>query len=257
MCGYTVKNDIKKMNDLVDEVLEFKEDEYHEIVDISREEYDVIEIIIKTGDADELQKKQYVKYQFDNVILKDKNDLNIDVRSEMFNTYVKNTDKIKRTIKNVDLELKYESNFELDDDDLASVYIDNTREKLENLKRIKEQLGVKYTFDKGEVKRDTLSKVGDYLQKNLQDLKEIWGLDLRNFKKTVKFTDKVALGIINQIWSRWGFNKIKRDKEKKKQVKGVVTDVSDFNMNPSDKYILFDYCFDKTEYTEENDDEMG
>jgi hypothetical protein len=249
MCGYTVKNDIKKMNDLVDEVLEFKEDEYHEIVDISREEYDVIEIIIKTGDADELQKKQYVKYQFDNVILKDKNDLNIDVRSEMFNTYVKNTDKIKRTINNVDLELKYEANIELDDDDLASIYIDNTREKLARLKEIKEQLGVKYTFDRGEVKREKMKPLGDYLHKNLEVLKTEWGLDLRKFKKTDIWTDKVALGVLNQIWSRWGFNKIKRDKEKKKQVKGVVTDVSDFNMNPSKLYEGFnEHCFDRTEY---------
>jgi hypothetical protein len=71
-------------------------------------------------------------------------------------------------------------------------------------------------------------------------------------------TDKLALGVINQIWSRWGFNEIKQGEREKKQVKGVRVDVSKFEMKPLDKYGLFDYCFDKTEYAEENeDDEMG
>ena len=71
-------------------------------------------------------------------------------------------------------------------------------------------------------------------------------------------TDKLALGFLNQIWSRWGFNEIKMMERKKKQIKGVRVDVSNFSMEPLDKYGLFDYCFDKTEYGEENeDDEMG
>jgi hypothetical protein len=72
-------------------------------------------------------------------------------------------------------------------------------------------------------------------------------------------TDKVALGVLNQIWSRWGFNEIKRgERERIKTVKGVVVDVSNFSMKPLKKYDMFDYCYDKTEYAEENeDDEMG
>jgi hypothetical protein len=71
-------------------------------------------------------------------------------------------------------------------------------------------------------------------------------------------TDKVALGVLNQIWSRWGFNEIKMMDQKRKMIKGVNVDVSNFSMKPLKIYGLFDYCFDKTEYAEENeDDEMG
>jgi len=140
----------------------------------------------------------------------------------------------------------------------VSHYKDNLKEKLDNLKIIKQTLGIKYSFDKGELNRGKIKKMGDYLQKNLQNVKEIWGLDLREFKKTDKMTDKVALGVLNQIWSRWGFNEIKRDDRKQKQIKGVRVDVSNFSMKPLKKYGMFDYCFDKTEYAEENeDDEMG
>ena len=71
-------------------------------------------------------------------------------------------------------------------------------------------------------------------------------------------TDKVALGVLNQIWSHWGFNEIKMMDRKQKQIKGVRVNVSKFEMKPYKKYGLFDYRFDKTEYAEENeDDEMG
>jgi hypothetical protein len=68
----------------------------------------------------------------------------------------------------------------------------------------------------------------------------------------------VGLGVLNQIWTRWGFSEIKRGKREQKRVKGVVVDVSDFYMKPLEKYKGFNECFDKTEYAEENeDDEMG
>jgi hypothetical protein len=153
-------------------------------------------------------------------------------------------------------ELKYEYNEDMKIN--VSYYKDNLKEKLDNLKIIKQTLGIKYSFDKGEVNREKIKKLGDYLQKNLQNLKEIWGLDLRKFKKTDIWTDKVALGVLNQIWSRWGFNEIKRGEQEQKRVKGVRVDVSNFSMKPLKTYDMFDYCFDKTEYAEENeDDEMG
>ena len=258
MCGYKTDDKFekeKKTKKEEEEEEEIGKNEYETIEEIDFELYKTIDGFIKNGDADEDMKKQHKKFIFDEYILCKNDEIDMCYKREMFDTYITNGNKIDESRKNMTYELKYEINEQLKIN--VSHYKDNIKEKLDNLKVIKQLLGIKYTFDRGEVKREKMKPLGDYLQKNLQDLKEIWGLDLRNFKKSDKFTDKVALGIINQIWSRWGFNKIKRDKEKKKQVKGVVTDVSDFNMNPSDKYILFDYCFDKTEYTEENDDEMG
>jgi hypothetical protein len=201
-------------------------------------------------------KKQHKKYIFDEFVLRDKNEIDVFFRNKAFETYKKNGNKINESMKNMNYELKYEYNEDMKIN--VSHYKGNLKEKLDNLKIIKQTLGIKYSFDKGELNRGKIKKLEDYLQKNLQNVKEIWGLDLRNLKKTDKMTDKVALGVLNQIWSRWGFNEIKMMDQKKKQIKGVRVDVSNFNMTPLKKYDMFDYCFDKTEYAEENeDDEMG
>jgi len=56
-------------------------------------------------------------------------------------------------------------------------------------------------------------------------------------------TDKVCLGVLNQIWSRWGFNEIKMGKREKKQINGDRVDVSKFYMKPSK--LFNEHYFDK------------
>jgi hypothetical protein len=255
MCGYKTdeweENNFKEDNNIECEV-----DDSKTIEEIDFETFKSIDGFIKSGDADENMKKQHKIYIYDEYVLKDKNEFSISERNKGFETYKTNGNKINESMKNMNYELQYEYNEDMKIN--VSHYKDNLKEKLDNLKIIKQTLGIKYSFDKGELNRGKIKKLGDYLQKNLQNLKQIWGLDLREFKKTDKMTDKVALGVLNQIWSRWGFNEIKMMDRKQKQIKGVRVDVSNFSMKPLKKYDMFDCCFDKTEYAEENeDDEMG
>jgi hypothetical protein len=239
---------------------DIKVNDYESIDDIDYETFKSIDGYIKNGDADEDMKKQHKKFIFDEYILCNNDEIEMCYKKDMFDTYTTNGNKINESRKNMNYELKYEYNNDMKI--IVSHYKDNLKEKLENLKVIKQLLGIKYSFDKGEVNREKIKKMGDYLKKNLQNVKEIWGLDLREIKKTdkkdtYKMSDKATLGVLNQIWARWGFNEIKMMERKKKQIKGVRVDVSGFSMQPFEKYSLFDYCFDKTEYTEENEDEMG
>jgi hypothetical protein len=142
-------------------------------------------------------KKQHKKYIFDEYVLRDKNEIDVFFRNRAFETYKTNWNKINESMKNMNYEPKYEYNEDMKIN--VSHYKDNLKEKLDNLKIIKQTLGIKYSFDKEELNREKLKKMGDYLQKNLQNVKEIWGLDLRNLKKTDKMTDKVVLGVLNQI----------------------------------------------------------
>jgi hypothetical protein len=141
-----------------------------------------------------------------------------------------------------------------------SIFKDNKKEKLESLKEIKAEIGVKYTFDKNvEISKETLIKAGVYLQNNLKKMREIWGLDLRKFHKNHKWRDEQTLGILNQIWTRWGVNEIRRGKQERKRINGVRVDVSKFSIQPLGNYKQFDeHCFDKTEYGDnpENSEEI-
>jgi hypothetical protein len=126
-----------------------------------------------------LVKKPHKKYIFDEFVLRDKNEFDVFDRNKGFETYKTNGNKINESMKNMNYELKYEYNEDMKID--VCHYKDNLKEKLENLKVIKQTLGIRYSFDKGDLNRVKIKKNGDYLQKNLQHLKEIWGLDLRNF----------------------------------------------------------------------------
>ena len=191
MCGYKTdeweENNYKEDNDI-----EFEMNDYKTIEEIDFETFKSIDGFIKSGDADTNMKKQHKKYIFDEYVLRDKNEIDVFFRNRAFETYKTNGNKINESMKNMNYELKYEYNEDMKIN--VSHYKDNLKEKLDNLKIIKQTLGIKYSFDKGEVNREKIKKMGDYLQKNLQNLKEIWGLDLREFKKTDKMTDKVALG---------------------------------------------------------------
>ena len=154
------------------------------------------------------------------------------------------------------MELRYEHNKDMKT--RVSIYKDNKKEKLESLKEIKAILGIKYTFDKVELSKETLGKVGSYCKTNLEKLKVIWGLDLRNILIGEEWTDKKTLGVLTQIWGNWGYHQIKRGKRRQKRVNGVLTEISSFNIQPTDKYTIFDeHCFDRSEYIDNPDNVLS
>ena len=110
-------------------------------------------LIIK-GDATKDQKKQHTKYRFNELFF---NDLEEQTVSDMFDVYTTNTPKIQDALRNADLELRYEHNKDMKT--RVSIYKDNKKEKLESLKEIKAILGIKYTFDKVELSKETLGNV--------------------------------------------------------------------------------------------------
>jgi hypothetical protein len=251
ICGYTVDKFEGEGDYVDDDTVEIEEDEYEKIKDLDMDEFKNVDTLIKRGDASQNQKKEHKFFIFNEFVLPDRDHIDNVIISGMFDVYTKNTNKIKDAMVNMDLELRYVYNENMKTK--ISIYKDNKKEKLESLKEIKNQLGVRYTFDKDVVlSKDTLSKAGEYLEANLEVLKAEWGLDLREFKKKNTWTEKTCLGILNQIWTRWGFNEIKRGKQEKKQINGVRVDVSCFNIKPVDIYKEFDeHCFDRTEYTDD------
>jgi len=185
MCGYKTddkfEQEKKTKKEEEEEEEAIKKNEYETIEDINYELYKTIDGFIKNGDADEDMKKQHKKFIFDEYILCKNDEIDMCYKREMFDTYITNGNKINESMKNMNYELKYEYNEDMKIN--VSHYKDNLKEKLDNLKIIKQTLGIKYSFDKGELNRVKIKKMGDYLQKNLQNVKEIWGLDLRKLKK--------------------------------------------------------------------------
>jgi len=259
MCGYTEGQLLKNYRMRYDDVpVEIQVKEYEKIKDLDMDEFRIVDTLIKSGEASQNHKKEHKKFIFNEFLLHDKDNIALVIKSGMFDVYTENTNKIKDAMVNADLELRYVYNENMKTQ--ISIYKDNKKEKLESLKEIKAEIGVKYTFDKNvEISKETLIKAGVYLQNNLKKMREIWGLDLRKFHENHKWRDEQTLGILNQIWTRWGVNEIRRGKQERKRINGVRVDVSKFSIQPLGNYKQFDeHCFDKTEYGDnpENSEEI-
>ena len=177
----------------------------------------------------------------------------------MFDVYMSQGDKIDKTLENNRFEKRFlyeEGDFDKCNVDKArpSIYIDNTHEKLQRLDELKNMMGVKFTFNKGEISRDILQKVGDYIHDNLEVMKVEWGLDVRakptKKPKTEGESQKYTLGLLNQILGKWGFQEIKMGVRQRARCEkgGKRVDVSKFNLQTQEKYNAFDeHCLDKKE----------
>jgi hypothetical protein len=227
---------------------DFDDNDYMEIEELTHDEFDAVDLLIKKGEADKCHKQQRKKYEFDNYILIDKSLVDVKVRASMFKDYVRDSSKIQSTKNNVFIERSFSVNGELDKYDTPSIYVNNLKEKVERITTLTRLLGVGHSYDTATITRENLDSTGEYIQANLAALGSEWGLDLRYHVTNDKDTNKKTLGILNQILGKWGFQKITQGKRQRKTCKATkqVVDVSKFELQTDSKYTLFnEYCLHK------------
>jgi hypothetical protein len=244
ICGYTAENLVPtQKQERALRTCEIEEDfddnDYMEIEELTHNEFDEVDLLIKKGLADKFHKQQRKKYEFDNYILIDKSLVDVKVRARMFKDYVRDSSKIESTKKNVVIERSFSINGELYD--TPSIYVNNLKEKVERIAALTKLLGVDHSYDTATITRENLDSAGEYIQANLAALGPEWSLDLRYHVTNDKDTQQKTLGILNQILGKWGFQKIIRGKRQQKRCKVMkkVTDVSNFELLADSKYTLF------------------
>jgi hypothetical protein len=262
ICGYTAEDLVPTQRQQralrkceIDE--EYEDNDYMEIEELTHDEFDAVDLLIKKGEAEKFHKQQRKKYEFDNYILIDKSLVNVKVRANMFKDYVRDSSKIQKTKNNVFIERSSSVNGELDKYDTPSVYVNNLKEKVERIATLTKLLGVDHSYDTAPITREDLDSTGEYIQANLAALRTEWSLNLRcHNKKTDKKDDnddinKETLGVLNQILGKWGFQKIVRGKRQQKRCKVTkqVVDVSNFELRTDSKYSAFnEYCLHKKKW---------
>jgi hypothetical protein len=219
---------------------DFDDNDYMEIEELTHNEFDEVDLLIKKGLADKFHKQQRKKYEFDNYILIDKSLVDVKVRARMFKDYVRDSSKIESTKKNVVIERSFSINGELYD--TPSIYVNNLKEKVERIAALTKLLGVDHSYDTATITRENLDSAGEYIQANLAALGPEWSLDFRYHVTNDKDTqNKKTLGILNQILGKWGFQKIIRGERQQKRCKdtGKRVDVSNYELKTDGKYTLF------------------
>jgi hypothetical protein len=136
ICGYTAEDLVPTQRQQralrkceIDE--EFDDNDYLKIEELTHDEFDEVDLLIKKGEADKFHKQQRKKYEFDNYILIDKSLVDIEVRARMFKDYVRDSSKIQSTKNNVFIERSFSINGELDKYDTPSIYVNNLKEKVD------------------------------------------------------------------------------------------------------------------------------
>jgi hypothetical protein len=219
-----------------------------EIEELTCDEFDAVDLLIKKGEAEKFHKQQRKRYEFDNYILIDKSLVDVEVRARMFKDYVRDSSKIQSTKNNVFIERSFSINGELDKYDTPSIYVNNLKEKVERIVTLTKLLGVDHSYNTATITRENLDSTGEYIQANLAALGPEWSLDLRYHVTNDKDTQQKTLGILNQILGKWGFQKIIRGKQKQKLCKdtGKRVDVSNYELKTDSKYSAFnEFCLHK------------
>lgn len=215
------------------------DNKYLEIADLTHEEFEAIDLLIKKGEATKVHKQQRKKGEFDNYILRgDKDLIDKNIRASMFATFVTNSSKIQDTKNNAFLERSFSENGEVNRYDIPSIYVNNTKEKLESLAQLTKLLGVDRSYDTATITRKNIEETGEYIKANIDQLTDKWGLDLRSHTK--KGTDdndinKGTLGFLNQILGKWGFQEIKRSENRKRKLDKKTNkrvDVGGYELRP-------------------------
>jgi hypothetical protein len=224
----------------------FDDNDYMEIEELTHDEFDEVDLLIKKGLADKCHKQQRKKYEFDNFILVDKSLVDVEVRARMFKVYVRNSSKIDSTKKNVVIERSFSVNGEILE--TPSIYVNNLKEKVERISTLTRLLGVEHSYETATITRENLESTGEYIKANLATLGTEWSLDLRYHVTNDKDTQQKTLGVLNQILGKWGFQKIVRGERQQKKCKdtGKRVDVSNYELQTDSKYSAFnEYCLHK------------
>jgi hypothetical protein len=261
ICGYTAENLVPTRNQQrglqqceIDD--EFDDNNYMDIPELTQEEFAEVDLLIKKGQAEKWHKQQKKKYAFDNYVLVDKHDVDIEVRASMFKAYVRESSKVEQTIKNIYIEKNFLVDGKLNRYDTPSIYVSNLKEKVERITTLTKLLGVDHSCDTTTVTHENIAATCEYIQLNIDALKTEWGLNLRCHDKKTEDTkgpgsNKESIGILNQILGKWGFQEIVMGERKRKRCKVTkkVVDVSSYELRTDKKYTQLDkYCLHKTNW---------
>ena len=231
ICGYTkTKEEIEVdlPESAEEEVQAYK---YEDIQRISEGDANEIYIKIVKGEADTIQKLQYIRYTFDHEVLYQHQRIDLEIRKTMFTAYLAHKDKILDRTRNIVFECKknYIPN--------RSLYHDNTEQKRESIVVLKGLLGIDNTFDLNQIPSEKIDIVRAYLNQNVDYIQNTWKLT-KNFwfnkltDEPIENKNRRTIGALQTIFSTWCGCDFKKGKRTQKRVNGKRVETASFETVP-------------------------
>jgi hypothetical protein len=81
-------------------------------------------------------------------------------------------------------------------------------------------LGLRHSQDFSEVSREKVEGCVDWFKENTQRIHSVF--EIRDQKKSTNFTTRTTTDLINKVFAKWGYSKVKAGKKSKRQLKGKV-----------------------------------
>ena len=234
MCNYTiVDDDDEDLEDLdIEDNKVIKEEfNYEDIPEIT---YSVLKELLlkrKKEPLTDIEDMMICKSFFQDTLKRedDFEKMKLDDEITLWNLYVKYGGRTK--FRNLCYEKGYYQG-ELRIADIISVnypeLADNFSRKLEDIIDISNRFGLKHSQDTKKILRSDIEKNLEWIREN--ERRFTTNFDLRQSRsKSNEMDIRKAVDLLNMILGKWGYSKIKKEKQIRKRVNGKLFDVSDFN----------------------------
>ncbi len=236
-CEYTIESFDK--NEIIDEVPD-DEDNERIISDIRFDDIPVIDSKI----LKELKKKENKTIEERLAIqkfffLKDIRDEVNNDKAYLFELYVNYG---RNKFKNLRYEKGYvNKGFEIKDIVSYSVYPEIANKfslRMEMIEKIKDKLEIKNTMTEAEIKLEKLEEILSWFEEHGKEIHSVF--DIRDRNKKGKFTMRNMTDMINKVFEKWGYSKLKKsEKKQRKMVNGKRIETTPYKLEISEYKVWF------------------
>lgn len=226
---------------------EFDEDELEEEMDMEEEE---IEVDFEYKDIPELtfsemkelrtkkiessltkmEEAQMEKYYFQHMLV-EKNCIRLEM--ELWDVY---KDYGKGKFKNLSYEKGYKDGSVRICDIVSDVYPEISSRlalRVELVDQMCGVLGLRYSQDWTQVSKDKVDGCVDWFKNNSKRIHNVF--EIRDRNNSGKFTTRTTTDLINKVFSKWGYSKVKAGKKSKKRLMGKVVYTTPYNVVNTNK----------------------
>jgi hypothetical protein len=235
MCNYTIEDDVEdNIEDLnIEEEEKIKVDtiEYQDIPSINFDELQILLLKRKKEPLSDMEELMICKSFFQDT-LKRENDfeeINKEIQLTLWNLYTEYGGRTK--FRN----LSYEKGYYQGDVRIADIIsvnypelADNFSRKLEVIVEITNRFGLKNSQNTKKILRTDIERNLEWIRENELRFRTNFGLR-QSRSKNVEMDIRQAIDLMNMILGKWGYSKIKKERQIKKRINGKLFDVSDYN----------------------------
>lgn len=172
-----------------------------------------------------MEETQLEKYYFQHMLV-EKNCIKQEM--ELWSVYI---DYGKGKFRNLSYEKGYKDGSVRICDIVSDVYPEISSRLALRVELIDEMcttLGLRHSQDFTEVSKEKIEGCVEWFKNNSKRIHSVF--EIRNNKKTDKFTARNTTELINKVFSKWGYSKVKKGKQIKKGIRGKQVDVTPYNV---------------------------